>query len=106
MTIHPRPTGLFAEPLARNTDPASSKQAARAAAGKAATDKGKILVHLFSSPGATASEIAAAIDMDRHAVNKRTSDLERIGSIRRGEQRRSKVTNRLELTWWPVEASE
>jgi len=105
VTIHPTPKGtLFAEPLARTTDPSTSHEAAAAAKNTAATHGAIVLLCITDKPGRTASEIAAITGLDRHAVNRRTADLERrLGLIRRGDPRKG-TGERKELTWWPVEA--
>ncbi len=73
-------------PLARQTDPSTS----HAAAGKAAEFKARHIALIWDlltswkSFGWTPREIAAKLQMDYHAVQRRGAEMERKGLITRG----------------------
>jgi DNA-binding MarR family transcriptional regulator len=66
--------------MARRTDPRTSHEAAAGAAGFAADHRRRIVEALRLSP-AGATQIADRCGLDRAAVGKRTSELERDGVI-------------------------
>ena len=71
------------ELFSRRTDPRSSREAAKRAAPRAASDAGRILGELTRQGCAmTADEIAAALDLEAYVVRKRLPDpLERRGLV-------------------------
>ena len=93
----------LASPRARNTDPASSHEAAqRQKQGRANSDGMIVLACVKAMPGATSAELAAFYGLDRYMVSRRCPDLadpER-NLIRRGEIRKCKVLGTNAVTWW------
>lgn len=91
---------------ARVRDPLSSVRAARDAteSGRAGSQAAWFLDAVRSKPGLTASELARASGgrFDRYQANRRLADLDRQGLVRAGDSRRSDITGRLELTWFPL----
>ena len=79
------PTLFDAHKAARSTDPETSHAAAAAAEGFAGTHMGRILTALAQPSavrvGMTQSELATALGLHRHQVNKRLADLHRKGKI-------------------------
>jgi hypothetical protein len=88
--------------LARNTDPETSHEAARAASRDGSISKAReVALTLVRVHGpATASELA---DIDQHLdsrhVGRRLPELERIGLVTRGPTRKCLVTGRNAATW-------
>jgi hypothetical protein len=97
-----------ARTLARASDPASSHAAAAevVASGAAAAQRARVLACLRSTPGLCSDEIAAASGLQRHAAARRCPELERLQLVRRGPMRPSRLTGRMCLSWWPVDADE
>lgn len=93
--------------MARTTDDATSHAAAEevTASGIAADQRRRVLAAVVAQPGLTSDEIAQAAGMQRHQPARRLSELERLGLVRRGEARPSRVTGRAGLTWYAVEAN-
>jgi hypothetical protein len=97
-------------PIARETDPASS-----IAAGERVTRSGQrhknaaeVLDLVRRLPGSTSVELFAsqahADDrLDRHEVSRRLADLERSGHVRKGPQRRCRVNRTAMVTWYIVQ---
>lgn len=77
----------LALPLARRTDPDTSRRAADRAFGFQARQEAKIYAALRSGP-MTAKEIAAATGLDYVAVSRRDKGMERKGLIRMGPDER------------------
>lgn len=90
---------LFA---ARATDPHSSHAAAEEieSSGIAGRHRSLVYAEVRIRPGLTSDELAAKLGMDRHAVARRLPELERMGHIRRGEERKSSVGGRAGVTWF------
>lgn len=94
---------LFDVPVrhrARSTDPGTSHRAAeeiRSSLGE--------LIHTAANlvsryPGSTATELAQHGGYpDPRVINRRLSEAEKVGLIRRGEARICRVTGRRALTW-------
>ena len=87
----------------RNTDPATSHMAEREI-----TESGVRENHLMRVIGGverfigyTASELAQVSTLTRDQIGKRLSDGEAIGALKKGEPRKSRVTGRMESTWYP-----
>lgn len=93
---------------ARSTDPDTSHAAARENAESGAGDRQRlaVLAAVRSKPGMTSDELAASIHVDRHIPGRRLSELEHAGLVRRGEARKSELTGRDGLTWFPVEGAK
>lgn len=93
-------------PLARTADPTTSHDAARGivphlgALQQAAADA------VRRWPGRTATELAVnAGHPDPRVFNRRLGECERLGTVRRGEARACRATNRRAATWWPKEGA-
>jgi DNA-binding MarR family transcriptional regulator len=92
--------------LARSSDPHTSHSAAAevTASGAAARQRQRVLAVLAAHPGLCSDEIAEVAGMERHQPARRTSELERMGLIRRGPARVSRVGRRAGVTWFRVSA--
>lgn len=102
MTLYDQLPEVENAPMARHTDPESSHAAARevTASGLAESQRQVCLSILKLSPhGLTSDEIAEIAEISRHIPARRLSELERRGLVIRGEQRASRVTGRLGVTW-------
>lgn len=93
--------------LARRTDPEPSHEAASWAVTSGTVNRLQqhaiVLVQAF--PGRTATELAQASEWcngDPRIVNRRLSEVEKRGKVRRGEPRTCSVTGRKAATWWPA----
>jgi len=100
------PTPVFknTEPLARTSDPATSKSAAATytASGQRGTDKSRLLGWLKANGaknGMTSHEIASHGVFAHPTVHKRLPDLRRDGLVVNGPARTCTVTGRSSLTW-------
>ena len=106
----PRPAfgPLFAvptSPLARKTDPETSKESA--AAMKGSRRRGDmhhlVLEAVRLHPGSTASELTAHEGFaDPRLINRRLGELEDSGLIQVRGRRRNPATGQKEMCWWPV----
>ena len=93
----------LAFPRARNTDPASSHEAAnRQRRGRANTDAMIVLACVKTMPGATSAELAMFYGLDRHMVARRLPDMEECGLVRRGEIRKCKAHGTNAVTWCSI----
>ena len=91
----------LASPRARNTDPASSHEAAnRQRKGRANTDAMIVLACVKTMPGATSAELAMFYGLDRHMVARRLPDMEERGLVKRGEIRKCNAHGTNAVTWW------
>ncbi len=94
-----------AAPLARKSDPATSKAAAEqlTKSGKRDSSKAVILAwigsRLYPTHGYTSAEIAKYACMEHPTVHKRLPDLRRDGKVVNGAARKCSVTGRQSLTW-------
>ena len=94
---------LLASPRARNTDPASSHEAAnRQRRGRANSDGMIVLACVRTMPGATSAELAMFYGLDRYMVARRLPDMEERGLVHRGEIRKCKAHGTNAVTWWPT----
>lgn len=92
----------LASPRARNTDPASSHEAAeRQRKGRADSDAMAVLACVKTMPGATSAELAMFYGLDRHMAGRRLPDLEERQLVRRGAIRKCKAHGTNAVTWWP-----
>ena len=87
--------------LSRRSDPATSKAAARAVAGKLGQRMAETLATLQLFPGSTASELDATEFPNDGRHRKRLNDLRKRGLARKGEARTCRVTGRKAMTWHP-----
>lgn len=84
--------------LARNTDPDTSKQAARSVEELRENHMEKILAQLAIIPK-TAEGISDGIDISYVAVNRRLPELERAGKVTRTERRLPNRSGRMAIVW-------
>lgn len=92
---------LSNSPIARQSDPITSKLSARelAKTGARARQQRAILVALKHYTNCTSAELARHIGMERHVTARRLPELEHARLVSRGPQRKCEVTGRLSLTW-------
>lgn len=102
--------GTFEErertPIARRSDPATSKAAAADVTASGARDRqvNAVAAAVRRWPGKTSNELGAiAGDMDRYVAARRLPEAEKIGLVRRGEARVCAVSGKRAITWWPVD---
>ena len=90
-------------PLARNSDPATSHEAAREvrASGRHGSQVEKIHAAAVAAPGSVAGELCEATGFTMHVVSRRLAELKNDLRLKQGEPR--KYNNRNQVTWWPVE---
>ena len=91
---------IKARNLARRDDPDTSKQAAErlVASGSHGARCEAALSLVRALPGATASELDPSGFGSR--ILKRLNDLRIAGAIRKGEDRKCRVSKRMAATWW------
>jgi len=94
----------FTEPLARNYDPPTSHQAARAIVdeGKLGPMRKLVLRLVREHPGQTGSELDSLSPGRKDQAHKRTRELEKLGLIYRGVVRPCSISGRQAATWWPI----
>ena len=85
-------------PLFRRTDPVTSQLAAREAVGVQADHQRRILAALALGP-AGQTLIAARADLEKHAVGKRLSEMERRGLIKQTGRKILNSVGRKEREW-------
>ena len=99
----------LASPRARNTDPASSHEAAqRQCRGRANSDGMIVLACVKAMPGATSAELALFYGLNRNMVARRLPDLKerglvfyRLGLDDKRILRKCKVNGTNAVPWWP-----
>ena len=101
------------QPIARNTDPVTSHQAAAelTQSGTRAAQQHAVLEAVKKFPLRTSAEIAEAAGIDRYAAARRLPELRNSGLVRNGtESRRCGVTGKRAMVWFVpvggVESSE
>jgi predicted transcriptional regulator len=91
---------LFSEPLARNTDPVTSHQAAADTARHVRADRRHVLeIHADHPAGLTDFELAAICDRQQTSVGKRRGELRDAGLIEQTESRRAAPSGSLAIVW-------
>ncbi len=91
-----------AQPLARTSDPATSKAAAKVLtrSGQRDSSKAKVLAQLRQAGTAlTSAELASRSGIPHPTVHKRLPDLRRDGLVGNGPARKCGITGRQSLTW-------
>lgn len=94
---------LFSDqPIARNSDPQTSHQAAReiTASGKRASQQHQCLEAMKFWPGKTSAELASLMGVDRYMVARRLPELRDANKVVNGMARRCRVTGKRAMTWW------
>jgi hypothetical protein len=90
-----------AKALRHNTDPETSHTAARLVVKHLGDIQKWVLGVVTDRPGCTATELAQAKGIgDPREINRRLSELEDRGRVRRGGARECRVTGRSAATWW------
>lgn len=107
MSRTPAPSDSLFSDVARATDPATSH-----AAGVRVTQDGtrarqarEVAEAVRETPGHTSAEIAGIHGLDRYAVARRMTDVERAGLVSRGAPKKCDCSGRFAVTWWPVEVT-
>jgi DNA-binding MarR family transcriptional regulator len=96
-----------AHKLARTSDPATSKAAARHIVGRLKARQSAALQAVRDWPGQTATELAEACGIfDPRIFNRRLPELEKLGMVERGPARGCRVTGRLAATWKAVKRGQ
>ena len=91
---------LFGEPLARNSDPVTSHQAAADAAWHVRADRRHVLeIHADHPGGLTDFELAAICDRQQTSVGKRRGELRDAGLIEQTEWRRAAPSGSMAIVW-------
>lgn len=92
------------EPHARNSDPAGSFEAAERLHKTGLGGKQRMAVYhaLRQHQGATSKELAEFMGVDRYTPARRLTELEQVGWVCRGRQRKCRVSGVESLTWWIV----
>lgn len=98
------PGDLFAEKLARTTDPTTSHKAGDALfeSGRMVTLQGELVRMVERYPGRTARELQSKYD-GKGELWKRVGECVDKGLIYRGDDRRCLVTGHMAATLWAVE---
>ena len=101
----PGVSGVAHPPIARNTDPTTSRVGAAEveASGRRQTHASACLAVIRRHPGKTAIELGVLTGLGHVRAQRRISDLFNRGLVIQGEPRRSS-SGRLAVTWWPVES--
>jgi hypothetical protein len=96
---------LFDQPLARHTDPDSSRQAAAelVKSGRHKTQKQRVYEALRRFPNCTSAELAAGSGLDRFMVARRLPDLAEEGRAIQGNEKFCTVTEKNCVTWRAVD---
>ena len=84
-------------------DPQTAVDAAHAyeASGDAKTNRDRVLKCVAGHPGLTAPDIGSYTDLGHHEAQRRLSDLERSGLVRKGEPAACAGHRGKLSTWWP-----
>ena len=92
---------------ARNTDPASSHEAADfiEASGRRAAQQALAAKAVEQYPGLTSLELSRKARMDRYMLARRLPECERLKTVKRGPIRRCDVSGRQACTWYGPEAA-
>lgn len=93
-------------PASRPSDPSTSHlaEAEITGDGSRARMMRKALELVRTHPGCTANELDQLAGSKDGSIRKRLTDLEKAGLVRTGEVRKSRVTGKLNQTWYPVRA--
>lgn len=97
------------ERLVMKRDPETSRLAAEELRGSPRLGglQGLLFDAVKQWPGLIIREmIVEKMHMDVPTVSPRYAELRRMGLIRQGPKRRSTITGKLCLTWWPVQEGE
>jgi hypothetical protein len=95
-------------PIARHTDPDTSKAAAKQItnSGVRGEQHRTVLAAVKAHPGKTSRELAAEADLDRYMVARRLPELEKLGVVKRAAERMCTIGKLSATTWKPADCSE
>jgi len=93
---------LSDQPIARNTDPSTSHEAAAKIAPVRATQQKAILEGVMQYPNHTSAELAQRLHMDRYVVARRLPELRSALLVKSCEARSCAVTGHRAMTWRAV----
>jgi len=99
METDPKPV---VPPLWRQADPQTSREAVKESLAGLGSQQRAVLAAIRRNPGLTASELAERCELNRVQIGKRAPDLARAGLVQKGEPKRSPVSGRREVTWYPA----
>ena len=93
-----------AKKLARRGDPWTSKKSAEEIIDSLSALRKRAFDLIKANPGKIARELSdIANDRDERKIGRRLNELEELGLIRRGEERKCAVTGRYCATWYLTE---
>lgn len=90
----------YGSPLARPTDPETSKAAAADMREKLQAAYELAYAALVQHPGLTSRELEAAVGVDDGVIRKRLADMRAMGWARNGDERRCTISGKRCQTWW------
>lgn len=93
---------LADQPVARNSDPGTSHEAARRIRPARATQQREILAGCQAHPGHTSAELAAILGMDRYTVARRLPELRSARLVANGDARICTATGSRAMIWLPT----
>jgi hypothetical protein len=93
---------LSYNPIARNSDPVSSHEAAGEITldGTRAIQQYTVLMAVKERPGSTSRELAKHSHLTRYDFARRLPELEHAGLVAKGPMRPCKISGKRALTWW------
>ena len=102
---------VFQEPMARNTDPDTSHEAAKDATFHASKHRKVALFALYDYGPMTDYELAAVTGLQQNSIGKRRGDCMRAGLVRRlviggEEQKRPAPSGSMALVWTLTQKGE
>lgn len=90
--------------LSHRDDPVTSRMAAVefVASGMLSAQRAQVLEALRQWDGSTSCELSKYSGLDRFTCSRRLPELARLGFVKQGERRESKVTGRQAMVWEAV----
>lgn len=98
----------MSSPIARNTDPLTSHEAAEAItmSGARAAQQAITAKAVEQYPGLTSLELSRRSRIDRYTLARRLSECEEHGQVRRGQARKCAISGRTAHTWYPPQMAQ
>jgi hypothetical protein len=95
-------------PIARNSDPFTSHEAAEVLTmtGVRAAQQRLAALAVKQYPGLTSLELSQRARMDRYMLARRLPECEEAKEVRRGQVKKCSVSGRSAVTWYPPEVAE
>jgi len=95
-------------PIARNSDPLTSHEAAEAITmtGVRAAQQRLTSTAVEQYPGLTSLELSRRSKIDRYTLARRLPECEDAKTVKRGQARRCSVSGRTAVTWWSPDSAE